>query len=311
MYYFKNFDKLISAKTLNNPTNNFFVRFRNSLFNPVYYYLGKPITESDPFSLSLVAYHLHTIKERDQILLAHINESLSIKSDKPLETFKSRIEFDLNSNNQTLQTYTSELKRVLRLSVYDVPVESAIKSLYVLENSGEKDLEFYTSSIIPIIKTKIGYASYRNLQDLTVSLVKLKYYEDKELWNLLGQALEAKTSQGKPQSVEYSGWTLDTYETSEEKKHSYLTNNEYYFASLNKKGGRYSAGLKSYIRSIYNVVRSRLVYRVFFQERRIISLTERFDDEKIDYKLLIDNLKEAKKEVKDGSIDKILQNIAI
>ena len=62
--------------------------------------------------------------------------------------------------------------------------------------------------------------------------------------------IETKNLQAKPQFVAYSGWTLDTYEISKDKKELCLTNNEYHFAGLNS-NGKYVANLKSYIRALY------------------------------------------------------------
>jgi len=308
MYYFKNFDKLISAKTINNPNNNFLVKFRNSLFTPANYYLGKPITDSDPFKLALVSYHLLRIQERDQSILNQVNDKLSAsKNDKTLQQFREKIASELQNNTYALEGHISELKRVLNLNVMEIPIEAAVKSLYSLAHFGETQNEFYHKSIIPVVKAKIGYSGYQNLQDLVVALARTKYYEDQDLWNSILTRLEDKLSRPKEQVVYYSGWTLDTYETDKVKEKPVQTDNEVYYNDILKRGG-FISQVKYQTRNLLNIPLARLTNRFLFNEGRLDTISARYEDT-VEEERFIRALEESRQAIPNERIDRIVQTL--
>jgi len=211
------------------------------------------------------------------------------------------------NNTYALEGHISELKRVLNLNVMEIPIEAAVKSLYSLAHFGETQNEFYHKSIIPVVKAKIGYSSYQNLQDLVVALARTKYYEDKDLWNSILTRLEDKLSRPKEQVVYYSGWTLDTYETDKVKEKPVQTDNEVYYNDILKRGG-FISQVKYQTRNLLNIPLARLTNRFLFNEGRLDTISARYEDT-VEEERFIRALEESRQAIPNERIDRIVQTL--
>jgi len=296
---------LLSTKALHSKDTTFLVKFCSANFNPVHYYLSQPVIESDPFKLSLISYHLVKLRERDVAVLHKVNDKLQAKSDKSFQSFRNRVESEIASGTHTIDSYLSELKRVIKLNLAELPVESSIKALYSLVHSGDNDFELYKQTLLPAIRVKLQYASYENLVDLASTLNKGKFFEDAELWNSLFQQLENKLSQPKTQTVHYSGWTLDTYQAGKEGKSSGVTANEAYFADL-AKSGIYVSDVKAFWRTAIDLARARVWLRLFQGEKRVNSLANRIEGSGTE---LVGVLEEVRQTISDPRIDNIIDAV--
>jgi hypothetical protein len=234
------------------------------------FYMNPSADLRDPSQLSLVSYQLVRKVQSDRSLLEKVNQSPA-----GLESYRNCLVSDLQSNEELLSRYIDDLKKIIRIQKFDLPVHHLVQSIYSFEHSNSSDSSFYEQYIIPQIKRKLAYASFNNLAQLVVSLSKADYYNDKELWNEILKNLESKMSSPKSHEVKYSGWTLDTYEHNDCKYTRQESENEKYYSEL-KQGGL--ASLKHQFRVYSDYFKNAFLNRFFFSEARVTQTLNLFED---------------------------------
>lgn len=272
MSLFKNFNKVLSQATLNNKRNAFLIRSPNALTNPALYYLNNGSDLRDPFNLALVSYHLVRKVQSDR----EIHKQLSQTGSSSQDSFTLKVLRDIKTNEELLNQYLHDLRLLLKLQKFDLPIAHLVQTLYSFENYNTSDFPFYEQYIFPLIKQKIQYASLHNLYQLTTILTQANYYEDKELWSAIVQRIEEKASAPHLREVKYSGWTLDTYELDERTpEKTPQTENERYFAG----GIGFIGNLKAQYRDLMDYLCNRFWNRFVFTEPRIMSSADSFTEE--------------------------------
>lgn len=276
MSVFRSLSRVLSQQQLNNKANNYVLNLKNSIQNPALYYLHSSTPPQDLYALSLVTYHLVRKHELGQNLVQQI-EGQS-KGDA-LTSIQQRFVAETAESQKVVNEHVKELRKLLKVDVGSLPIHNAIQALYAFEATNNSDIPLYEATLFPIIKEKLHYASLNNLIELANILSNAKYFEDKSLWEGLLQQLDAKLNTPRPQYVNYSGWTLDTYEAASDKSKAegQISESEQHFNDL--KGGSESiADLKHQIRVYADWFISAFVYRFLFGEGRVTQTLDNFQE---------------------------------